>query len=67
MKPVRMTSSLATGGRSASGGVGAKSHVPAPASAFSAVTSWVIAKSRSLLNFAEFSSSSSETMLASSG
>src|SRR3954454_1565021 len=64
MKPVRMTSSSASAGRSAPVGDGAKAHLPALDAAFSAETSWVIAKSRLLPNLAEFSSSSRETMSA---
>ena len=64
MKPVRITSSSASGGRLRPIGEGAKAHLPGVDAAFSALTSWVIAKSRFLPNLAEFSSSSRETMSA---
>ena len=65
MKPLRITSCSDSGGRSAASGEGTAAQVPAPASAFSAVTSASIAKSRGLPKWTEFSSSSRETMSAS--
>jgi hypothetical protein len=64
MKPVRMTSSSTSAGRSPPVGDGANAHLPGSVT-LSAFTSSLIAKSRDLPNLAEFSSSSSETMSAS--
>src|SRR3954471_7785749 len=64
MKPTRMTSCSDVGGSAAAAGDGTAAHVPAPASALSAETRVLIAKSRGLPNFTEFSSSSRETTSA---
>ncbi|WP_460494460.1 hypothetical protein [Dactylosporangium cerinum] len=62
MKALRITSSSARAGRTA--GEGTYAHTGAPAAALSASTRVASAASRGWPNFAEFSTSSRDTMLA---